>query len=59
MAHTPERPTEYVCENCNSIVAGVVDGEPADHTYEPPRDCRACGPSDFVELDRYPSTPQQ
>ncbi|MFC6757217.1 MULTISPECIES: hypothetical protein [Haloarcula] len=58
MAHQPERPKEYVCENCNNIVAGVADGEPPDRTYQPPRDCRACGNSEFVELDNYSSTPQ-
>ena len=59
MAQQPERPTKYVCDNCNSIVAGAVDGEPPNHTYQPPRGCRACGNSEFVTLDNYPSMPHQ
>mgnify|MGYP000034628234 FL=1 len=57
MAHRPERPKEYVCESCQNIVAGVVHGEPPDHTYEQPSDCAACGNAEFVALDRYPSMP--
>jgi len=57
MAHQPERPQEYVCESCQNIVAGAVDGEPPDHSYRPPAECPACGSSEFVELGQYPSTP--
>ncbi|WP_254272117.1 hypothetical protein [Haloarcula marina] len=55
MAHQPERPTEYVCENCHTIVAGTVHGEPPDHTYSAPEKCAACGSVEFVELESYPS----
>jgi len=58
MAHQPERPKESVCETCHNIVTGVVRGEPPDHTYDAPTECRACGSADFVELDRYPSMPR-
>lgn len=54
MSHQPERPREYVCNGCQNIVAGVVHGEPPEHTYEAPDECAACGASDFVELDKYP-----
>jgi len=58
MAHQPERPREFVCQKCNNIVAGVVDGEPPNHSYQPPTDCAACGSSEFTELDSYPSMAQ-
>lgn len=57
MAQQPERPQEFVCENCNNIVAGVVSGDPPNHTYEAPTDCMACGSSEFVAMEQYSVTP--
>ncbi|MBX0294996.1 hypothetical protein [Haloarcula nitratireducens] len=55
MAHQPERPQEYVCEGCHTIVAGTARGDPPDHDYAQPDECAACGGTEFVELQNYPS----
>ncbi|MBX0323813.1 hypothetical protein EGH21_12310 [Halomicroarcula sp. F13] len=56
MAHQPERPQEYVCEQCHAVFAGTVHGDPPDHSYTPPEECTACGATEFVEIQNYPST---
>lgn len=55
MAHVPELPELYVCENCHGVYAGTVTGgTAADHTYEAPTECAACGNTDFVGIEGYP-----
>ncbi|WP_101298154.1 hypothetical protein [Halegenticoccus soli] len=55
MSHSPERPVEFVCENCHVIYAGTVFREEGGgHRYEPPEECAACGAREFVELTQYP-----
>ncbi|WP_224335190.1 hypothetical protein [Haloprofundus halobius] len=57
MSHVPERPHEFVCENCHLIYAGtVVRSDENEHHYESPTECAACGSTAFVELDAYPHT---
>ncbi|WP_168191207.1 MULTISPECIES: hypothetical protein [Haloprofundus] len=57
MSHVPERPREFVCENCHLIYVGTTTGgEGTDRHYEPPTECAACGSTSFVELDAYPHT---
>ena len=55
MAHVPEHTTLYVCESCQTVLAGTVQGQPPDHSFEAPAECAACGSSDFVELQNYPN----
>ena len=51
MAHVPERPTQYVCENCQVIHAGTpIHRSASEHSFEPPASCGGCGESSFVEL---------
>ncbi|WP_129116377.1 hypothetical protein [Halegenticoccus tardaugens] len=54
MSHSPERPVEYVCENCHVIYAGTVIRTDEGHRYEPPDECAVCGAREFVELTQYP-----
>lgn len=55
MSHVPELPTQYVCEECNSIYAGIVSGgSRGNHTYTPPEECAACGSHEFIEITQYP-----
>jgi hypothetical protein len=49
MAHVPENLKQYVCANCQVTHAGTpVHVSAADHTFEPPDVCGACGESEFV-----------
>ncbi|WP_170178712.1 hypothetical protein [Halapricum salinum] len=54
MSHQPDRPREYVCEDCLSVHAAVVHGQPGDRHYEAPDECAACGSDDFVDINEYP-----
>lgn len=52
MAHAPQHPRHYVCENCQVIHAGTpVHQSGGEHTFEPPAACGACGESTFVSSE--------
>lgn len=51
MAHVPEKPTQYVCENCQITHAGTPVHESAgEHSFRPPGACGGCGETEFVKL---------
>ena len=51
MAHVPEEPTRYVCENCQITHAGTpIHDSGGEHHFEPPSACGGCGESTFVAL---------
>ncbi|WP_436927343.1 hypothetical protein [Halosimplex amylolyticum] len=51
MAHIPEEPKRFVCENCQIIHAGTpVHASGGDHSFETPTTCGGCGESTFVEF---------
>jgi hypothetical protein len=51
MAHSPEKATQYVCENCQVTHAGTPIHEgPGEHSFEPPASCGGCGESTFVAV---------
>jgi hypothetical protein len=54
MSHVPDRPVEFVCDNCHVIYAGtVIRDDRNDRRFEPPEECAACGATEFVELSQY------
>ncbi|MFB6074291.1 MAG: hypothetical protein ABEJ89_04700 [Haloarculaceae archaeon] len=54
MAHVPERPEQYVCENCHVVHAGTPIHEAGNgHTFEPPEQCGACGETSFIEIEEW------
>jgi len=54
MAHVPEKPTQYVCENCRITHAGTPVHESAgEHSFEPPSMCGGCAETEFVEFTEW------
>lgn len=58
MAHSPEMPERYVCENCLVVSVGAVEHVDGSHRYEAPTRCGACGESAFVAEEQYPHQAQ-
>lgn len=52
MAHSPERPATFLCENCRGIYAGVITN-PGENSpkYRAPAECSACGGTDFDRVE--------
>jgi hypothetical protein len=49
MAHSPESVEEFVCESCQVIYTGTpVHLSAAEHSFDPPESCGACGATEFV-----------
>ncbi|MFB6228500.1 MAG: hypothetical protein ABEH88_08065 [Halobacteriales archaeon] len=54
MAHQPEEPQRYVCENCQITHAGTpIHVSGGEHRFEAPDQCGGCGESSFVELEEW------
>lgn len=54
MSHTPEKVKQYICRNCQVTHAGTpVHISAAEHTFEPPESCGACGESTFLEFGEW------
>ncbi|WP_135663175.1 hypothetical protein [Halorhabdus rudnickae] len=57
MSHTPDDPEQYVCESCQITHVGTPIHEPgtdfAEHDYEPPDACGACGGTSFVRIEEW------
>ena len=54
MAHSPELPERFVCENCQLTHAGTpVHKSAGSHDFEAPAVCGGCGESAFVELSNW------
>jgi len=54
MAHAPEKPVQYVCENCQITYAGTpIHQSGGEHTFEPPESCGGCGESSFIKLTNW------
>ncbi|WP_224449343.1 hypothetical protein [Haloprofundus salilacus] len=53
MSHVPERPSEFVCQDCHLIYAGNVVGSGENRRYDPPNHCAACHSENFVALSEY------
>jgi hypothetical protein len=55
VAHSPEQPDLYVCDDCQTVHAGTVVGHAdSGHTYEAPDGCGACAASAFTRLVDWP-----
>ena len=54
MAHAPEKPVQYVCENCQITHAGTpIHESGGGHTFEPPDSCGGCDESSFIKLTNW------
>ncbi len=54
MAHSPEKVEEFVCTNCHVTHAGTpVHESPANHNFEAPESCGACGETEFIRTENW------
>lgn len=54
MAHSPENVEKYVCDNCHVTHAGTpVHISAAEHSFEPPESCGACGETEFIPIENW------
>lgn len=53
MAHTPDIPERFVCQNCQVIFAGTPDHGNDTTDFHPPASCSACGHAEFVSIEQY------
>lgn len=54
MAHAPEWPQLYVCDECNAVYAGNHRADDREHEFHPPDACSACGDDSFTEIEMIP-----
>lgn len=52
MSHQPHHPTQYACEDCRTVFAGIHDPESDVSREQPPDECAVCGGGRLTELSK-------
>lgn len=54
MAHSPETPELYVCDDCQQVYAGTpIHRSSGEHVFEPPEACAGCDGGEFVPASQW------